>query len=88
MAANLAFEIPPGLTRRKNPTLLLVGEKEPAMMKRSARALSGSMLGGTALMVRGAIHNWPMAQPALFTRVLRAWLADQPLPAELVPVPR
>jgi pimeloyl-ACP methyl ester carboxylesterase len=88
LAANLAFEIPSGLTRCQNPTLLLVGEKEPAEMKRSARALAGAMLGGTALMVRGAIHNWPLAQPALFLRVLRAWLTDQPLLPELVPVPR
>ena len=87
-ASNLAFELPPGLTRRQNPTLILVGEKEPRMMRRSARALSGAMFGGTALMVKGAAHNWPLVQPPLFVSSVRAWLTDAALPEELVPVSR
>ncbi len=87
-AANLSFELPPGLTHRQNPTLVLVGEKEQRLMKRSARALSGSLLGGTALMVRGAVHNWPLTQPELFVRVVRAWLTGGSLPEALVGVPR
>ncbi len=88
LTANMGFEIPLGLTRRQNPTLVLVGQKEPGFMKRSARALSGSMLGGTALMVSGAVHNWPLAQPDLFVSIVRAWLTDSPLPAGLQGVPR
>ena len=88
MQANMSFRVPPGLTRLKNPTLVLVGEKEPRVMRRSARELAASMLGGTAYMVKGMLHNWPLAAPALFNRTLRAWLTDQPLPLELVPVPR
>jgi pimeloyl-ACP methyl ester carboxylesterase len=88
MEANLGFRIPPGLTRLKNPTLFLVGEKEPAVVRRSARELAASMAGASAYMARGMIHNWPLAAPELFNRVLRAWLTDQPLPPELVPVPR
>ena len=57
-------------------------------MRRSARELAASMAGASAYMVSGVIHNWPLAAPALFNRTLRAWLTDQPLPAELVPVPR
>lgn len=88
LEANQRFELPPGLTRRQTPTLLLVGEKEPGVMKRSARALAGSMLGGTARMVPGAVHNWPLTQPELFVTVVRAWLTDGALPEALVPVPR
>jgi pimeloyl-ACP methyl ester carboxylesterase len=88
LKANLAFREPPGLTRLKNPTLVLVGEKEPSRMRRSARQLAGSMTGATAYMVRGMIHNWPLAAPELFNRTLRAWLSEAVLPAELVPVPR
>ena len=90
LKANMAFRVPPGLTRLKNPTLVLVGEKEPGMQRRSARELAGSMAGATAYMVTGMIHNWPLAAPELFNRTLRAWLTDgyEPLPAERVPVPR
>ena len=88
LKANGTFSVPPGLTRLKNPTLVLVGEKEPKLMRRSARELASSMPGASAYMVRGMIHNWPLAAPALFNRTLRAWLSDQRLPDELVPVPR
>ncbi len=88
LQANMRFRTPPGLTRLKNPTLVLVGEKEPGVMRRSARELAASMAGATAYMVQGMIHNWPLAAPVLFNRTLRAWLTEQPLPAELVPVPR
>ncbi len=88
LQANMSFRVPPGLTRLKTPTLVLVGEREPSVARRSARELAASMAGATAYMVRGAIHNWPLASAALFNRTLRAWLAGQPLPPELVPVPR
>jgi pimeloyl-ACP methyl ester carboxylesterase len=88
MKANMSFGVPPGLTRLQNPTLVLVGEKEPSLMRRSARELAASMAGATAYLVRGQIHNWPLANPALFNRTLRAWLSEQPLPEELGPVPR
>jgi pimeloyl-ACP methyl ester carboxylesterase len=88
LKANMNFRVPPGLTRLKTPTLVLVGEKEPGLMRQSARELAASMAGATAYMVRGMIHNWPLAAPALFNRTLRAWLTGQPLPPELVLVPR
>jgi pimeloyl-ACP methyl ester carboxylesterase len=88
MSASLRFEVPPGLTRLKNPTLVLVGEKEPRTQRRSARRLAASMAGGSAYLVRGMIHNWPLAAPELFNRTLRAWLEDTALPPELGQIPR
>ena len=88
IGASLRFEVPPGLTRLKNPTLVLVGDKEPRIMRRSARRLAASMAGGSANLVRGMTHNWPMAAPELFNQTVRAWLEAQPLPPELGPVPR
>ncbi len=88
LTANLNFRVPPGLTRLTTPVLVLVGEREPRTMRRSARELSASMLGGQALMVGGQGHNWPLTAPELFQRTLRAWLNDAVLPGELVAVPR
>jgi pimeloyl-ACP methyl ester carboxylesterase len=88
IGASLRFEVPPGLTRLKNPTLVLVGEKEPRRLRRSARSLAASMAGGRACLVSGMAHNWPMAAPELFNRTVRAWLEDGPLPEEMGPVPR
>ena len=55
-------------------------------MKDSARALEVRLRGGTARMVRGGVHNWPLVQPELFVRVLPAWLTGARLPAELIAV--
>lgn len=88
LAANQGFRVPPGLSRLTTPVLFMVGSREPRIMRRSARELSASMLGGSALMAPGQGHNWPLTAPDLFNRTLRAWLADAPLPEVLVPVPR
>lgn len=88
LTANMTFTLPPGLTRLTLPVLITVGQKELGPMKRSARMISAAMLGGQACQVRGQGHNWPLQAPELFNRTLRAWLTEQPLPAELEPVPR
>ena len=86
--ANMTFKLPPISAALALPVLFTVGQKEMGVMKRSARMLSGSMLGGQAAQVRGQGHNWPLQAPELFNRVLRAWLSDAPLPPELEAVPR
>ena len=32
-------------------------------------------------------HNWNMTVPELFTQMVRAWITERPLPAELQPLP-
>jgi pimeloyl-ACP methyl ester carboxylesterase len=83
---NMAFERPAGLDKVSSPVLLSAGEKEYGMMKESARDLAAVIPGAKAYVVKGAGHNWPLAQPDLYTRTLRAWLAGAPLPAELMPL--
>jgi len=29
-------------------------------------------------------HNWSLTSPELFTQTVRAWINDQPLPANLI----
>jgi pimeloyl-ACP methyl ester carboxylesterase len=82
--ANMTFELPAGLDRVTSPVLLTVGEKEYGMMKQSAQGLAAVIPGAKACVVKGVGHNWPLAQPDLYTRTLRAWLAGARLPAELV----
>ena len=82
--ANLSFELPLDPIPRDRPTLLLAGEKEQAMVKEATRELGGRVQGATVRMVRDGVHNWPLVQPVLFARVLRAWLTNADLPAELV----
>ncbi len=93
MVENQAFRLPAGLERATAPTLVVVGSKEYAAMIQSGRDLLAALPHATGRMVslgKGASmaqeHNWSMNAPELFTRMVRAWVTDQPLPEELVPL--
>ena len=65
------------------PVLALVGERETFPAKQAAQTLARRLRNAQALEVRGAGHLWNLEQPALFTRTLRAWVEQAPLPPEL-----
>lgn len=80
---NMQFRLPAGLERATLPVLVAVGEKEFGVLRQSARDLAQALPDARAVSVRGAGHNWPLQNPALFNRALRAWLEHAPLPEEL-----
>ncbi|MBK9924126.1 MAG: alpha/beta hydrolase [Anaerolineales bacterium] len=93
MVENQRFRLPQGLERVKTPTLVLVGKNEHSVMRRSARDLASAILGAQAYevvhnrkMSLAEEHNWNLTAPELFTQTTRAWINDQPLPAELKPL--
>lgn len=81
----LAFRAPEALP--PVPLLALVGAREGALNVRSARALAGATPGGQAFAVPGGGHAWFATRPELLHATLRAWLAGQPLPDDLRPLP-
>ncbi len=90
-AANLAFRRPAGLERAAAPALVVVGQREYAVMKASARDLAAALPNARGMVARvgrdaATAHNWNLTAPEIFTAALRAWLTDQPLPAELTPL--
>ena len=83
MDANQAFRLPDGLAKARVPVLLAAGEKELAAIKRGLPLLAAALPEGTACLVPGVGHNWNLEAPERFNAVLRAWLADEPLPENL-----
>ena len=81
--ANGNNHVPPNLQAVTVPTLLLVGEKELKIMRESVRDLLAAMPSAKGCVVSGAIHNWSLQLPALFTQTVRAWITGQALPAQL-----
>jgi len=93
MVENMGFRLPAGLDRVTAPTLVVVGHKEYAAMRQSARDLAAAIPSARGYEVRhtkrlslAEEHNWNMQAPELFTRMVRAWITDQPLPDELRPL--
>ncbi|GAB4192990.1 MAG: alpha/beta hydrolase [Roseiflexaceae bacterium] len=80
LTENMSFHPPPGLRRADVPTLVVVGDQEPALMRRSALDLSTMLPNGRGAVVRGANHNWCLSDPQRFAGTVRAWLSRQPLP--------
>jgi pimeloyl-ACP methyl ester carboxylesterase len=91
MLANQNFRLPTaGLDRVTAPTLVVAGRKEYPAMKQSVRDLVAALpnargglvnLGKESSMTKE--HNWALTAPELFAATVRAWIENQPLPAEI-----
>jgi pimeloyl-ACP methyl ester carboxylesterase len=90
---NQRFRMPQGLDKVAVPTLVVAGKKEYGVMRQSVRDLAFTMPNAKGFLVSHSRkmslaeeHNWNMTAPELFTNMVKAWITDQPLPAELQPV--
>lgn len=87
MKANGGFRLPAGLDKVTSPVLITVGEREPKVIRSSARDLVAALPSAEARLVKGVGHNWPLQAPELFTETLRAWIESRELPGALVALP-
>jgi pimeloyl-ACP methyl ester carboxylesterase len=88
---NQRFRLPAGLERVQTPTLVIAGQHEYRVMRRSARELAAVLPHAQGYFVSldhrlAHEHSWNLWAPELFNAVARAWIEDQPLPAELLPM--
>jgi pimeloyl-ACP methyl ester carboxylesterase len=88
---NQRFRMPAGLDQVQVPALIVAGQHELAIMRRSARELAAALPAGQGYLVtfgkRAAEeHCWNLQRPELFNAVTCAWLTDQPLPPGLLPL--
>jgi pimeloyl-ACP methyl ester carboxylesterase len=93
MVENQSFRLPAGLDKANVPVLVVAGKKEYRQMIESAHDLLAALPRATGRQVSlgpnsslGQEHNWSMTNPDLFARTVRAWVTDQPLPSELLPL--
>lgn len=88
---NQRFRMPAGLEQVQVPALIVAGQHEVIQVRQSVRELAAALPAGQGYLVsfskRGAEeHSWNLQRPELFNAVTRAWLTDQPLPPELLPL--
>jgi pimeloyl-ACP methyl ester carboxylesterase len=72
--------------RAQRPVLVVVGKKETPVAKWMARRLCQTIVGARGVMVPGGGHVWNLQHPKLFNDMVRAWVKDEPLPAQLLPL--
>ncbi len=93
LVSSLNFRLPKGLEKANLPVLVVVGSKEYKEMKLSGLDLLRALPDARGVMVdlgpRSSLakeHNWAITAPDFFAATVRAWVSDQPLPAELKPL--
>ncbi|MGE5653683.1 MAG: alpha/beta fold hydrolase [Bacillota bacterium] len=86
MEAVGTFALSSKLRETKVPTLVVVGEKEQKISIQSAREYVAMIPNAAGRMAPQVGHMWNMQNPGLFTRMIRSWVTDQPLPSEMKPL--
>lgn len=68
------------------PTLITVGVREIGPTQRRARELMQMLDTEAGYLVADVGHAWNLEAPTCFAQTVRAWMADDPLPAQLTPL--
>lgn len=79
---NMSFEIPKEFTKSTTKILVTVGEKEKAIMIKSAKDIVTSNSNCTGIILPKVGHGIPTAQPDFFNRLVEAWIEKSELPKE------
>lgn len=77
---NMSFAIPENFSKVKGRTLVTVGERERAIMKRSARDIVQANTNCTGVILPNVGHGVPLAEPDFFNHMVEAWINDETLP--------
>ncbi len=78
------FRVPPMPENLACPTLVMAGEKEVSNVLKSQPVLMQNIPGATGRIAPAMGHVWSAQAPELFSRTIRCWIEDQPLPDELL----
>jgi len=77
---NILFKMPSGLEKVDMPVLVMRGQKDFIMIKKSTKDLLNVLPNSKGAMALKVGHLWNIENPELFNNVLRNWLNDENLP--------
>ena len=86
LSENMNFNVPKELEKATTKTLVLVGQKERAIMHKSAKALLRTLPNSTGYVVNNMPHNWSLVNPELFNNTVKAFIENASLPLELTEI--
>lgn len=77
---NITFKLPPDLENLEVPVLVMVGEKDYKIIKKSAFAIIEKIPESESAMACNVGHLWNLESPELFNKTLYSWLTQRKLP--------
>ncbi len=81
--AAIDFDQRANLGRIRSPVLAIAGGREHALIRDSLKIMACEVKACHARLVPETGHAWPIQDPDLFARTLRAWLNGKDLPGDL-----
>ena len=79
---NMSFEIPKDFNKANGKILVTVGEKEKAVMKKSAIDIVKSNSNCTGVMIPEIGHGVSLARHDFFNKMVETWIQEGQLPKE------
>lgn len=80
---NMSFEIPSDFNRAMSKILVTVGEKEKAIMKKSALDIVSSNANCTGIIISHVGHGVSLVQPDYFNEMIERWKQEGSLPKDV-----
>ncbi len=77
---NMSFEIPGNFRMAAGRILVTVGEKEKAVMKKSAGDIVKANPACTGILLPDTGHGAPLAKPGFFNEMVDSWIHGRELP--------
>jgi pimeloyl-ACP methyl ester carboxylesterase len=78
--------LPAGLENASCPTLIVNGQKEPKVVVQSVGDFVAALPNAQGYLAPQGDHYWGFSNPEMFVGMVQAWIKDEPLPQELIPV--
>lgn len=82
MEENMSFAIPKDFRQARGKILVTVGEKEKAMMKKSAKDLVEANSNSIGAILPQMGHGVPLAMPEFFNKIVETWVNEGKIPKE------
>ncbi|UHA75265.1 alpha/beta fold hydrolase [Paenibacillus sp. 481] len=79
---NMSFKIPNDFRKTNGKILVTVGEKEKAVMKKSAKDIVATSPNCIGVIIPEIGHGFPLAMPDFFNQMVATWIHEGGLPEE------
>lgn len=83
---NMSFGIPENFNKAEGKILVTVGEKEKAVMKKSAKELVFHNSNCTGIMIPNVGHGISLVNPDYFNRMIEKWIQEGSLPEDVITI--
>ena len=83
---NMSFKVPSDFTKASTKILVTVGEKEKAIMKKSAKDIVSSNSNCTGVIIPNVGHGISLMDPIYFNELIEKWLDEEVLPKDVLPI--